>query len=512
MLLCDVLEMNALKDAGRTALVFEGRDISFGELRDRAFQVANAMSGLASPGDRVAILSDNLAEYVECYYGVPAAGMALTFMNQRLHAEEWTWILNNAEASVLIVQDKYLGDIEGYLEKIPSLKHVLVLGEPSGKQAYADVVGAASADKPRAAVDEETTAWLLYTSGTTGFPKGAMLSHRNLMTSVLSSVIELELQPDERQLIPLPLCHVAGHAVIVAHVRGGSIVLSRRFEPEEWMQLVDQYEVTAVAMVPTMLDMVLNHPNADRYSLASLRTIGYGAAPMPLPVLKATIDRFGPIVYAGFGMTELAGVVLHLPKSAHVRAINGEENLLGSCGAAMCLVDVQVVDEDMNECPPGTVGEIVVRGDQVLKGYFRNEEANATAFVDGWFRTGDLAHADEEGHIFIVDRLKDMIITGGLNVYSREVEEALYRHPSVAEAAVIGTPDPKWGEQVTAVVVLRPDTTATEGELIESVRGRLAGFKAPKRVVFHTELPKTASGKVMKHELRRELNETGSEA
>ena len=253
-----------------------------------------------------------------------------------------------------------------------------------------------------------------------------------------------------------PLCHVSGYTVPVTHMRGGRIVLTPLFEPELWMQLVDQHGITGTAMAPTMLNMVLMHPKINEYSLDTLRGIGYGAAAMPVEVLRAAINRFGPIVYSGFGMTELGGNVLTFPKSAHVRAINGEEHLLASCGTPMCLADVKVVDEQMVECPPGVVGEIVIRGEQVLKGYFRNEEGTAKAFDDGWFRTGDMARRDEEGFFYIVDRMKDMIITGGENVYSREVEEVLYLHPSVAEAAVVGLPDPVWGENVTAVVVLRP--------------------------------------------------------
>lgn len=509
MLLGDVVTMNARKNPDRVAVVFEDREITFGELGDRALRVANALLDIASPGDRVAILSDNRVEYIECYYGVPSASMALTFLNYRLHAQEWTWILNNAGATVLIVHDKYFGAIEGYLDQIPSVKHVVVIGgcDRGGTMTYADLVAAASPQKPRVEIGGDSTAWLVYTSGTTGFPKGAMLSHKNVMAAALSSVIELELAPDDRQLIPLPLCHIAGQAVIVTHVRGGTVVLTRQFDPEQWMQLVDKYQVTVVAMVPTLLNMVLSHPKADRYSLASLRTIGYGAAPMPIGVLRATLTRFGPIVYGGFGMTELAGVVLHLPKAAHVRAVNGEEHLLGAAGAAMCLADVRVVDEDMNDCTPGEVGEIVVRGDQVLSGYFHNEEGNVQAFVDGWFRTGDMARVDQEGFLYIVDRLKDVIITGGLNVYSREVEEALYQHPAVAEAAVVGESDPKWGENVTAIVALRPDATATEDEIIAIVGDGLAGYKRPKRVVFVDELPKTVTGKIMKHELRRQLQQ-----
>jgi len=512
MLLSDIVRLNGRKMPDRVAIVAGEREIGFGELRDNSWRVANAMREVASPGDRIGILCENLPEYVECYYGVPAAGMALTFLNYRLHPKEWTWILNNAEASVLLVQDKYLDAISPFLAEIPSVQHVIVIGDgdAQGRPRYSDVVGAASAAEPPRDVDEDATAWLLYTSGTTGFPKGAMLTHRNLTVAGLESVIEYEPQPDERNLIAFPLCHVSGYAVPLTHLRGGRIVLNPMFEPELWMQMVDKHAITGTAMAPTMLNMILQHPKLGEYSLASLRGIGYGAAAMPVEVLRAAIKRFGPIVYSGFGMTELGGNVLTFPKSAHVRAINGEEHLLASCGTPMCLADVMVVDEQMNECPPGVVGEIVIRGEQVLRGYFRNEEGTMKAFEGGWFHTGDMARRDDEGFFYIVDRMKDMIITGGENVYSREVEEVLYTHPSVSEAAVVGLPDPVWGENVTAVVVLRPGMSATEAEIIGTARDRLAGYKKPKKVIFVEELPKTVSGKIIKRELREKFASEGA--
>jgi acyl-CoA synthetase (AMP-forming)/AMP-acid ligase II len=506
MLLGDIVELNGTKTPDRTAIISGDRTITFGELRDAARRVSNAMLQIATPGDRVGILAENLPEYVECYYGVPGAGMALTFLNYRLHPKEWTWILNNAEATVLIVQEKYVEMIEPYLGEIPSVEHVVVItnegGDGRGRPTYADVVGSAPATPPELNVDIDSTAWLLYTSGTTGFPKGAMLTHRNLTIAVLESVIEYEPQPDERTMIAFPLCHVSGYSVPVTHTRGGRIVLTPMFEPELWMQLVDEHQITGTALAPTMLNMILQHPKVNEYDLSSLRSIGYGAAAMPVEVLRAGIKRFGPVVYSGFGMTELGGNVLTFPKAAHVRAINGEEHLLASCGTPMCLADTRVVDEQGNECPPGVVGEIVVRGEQVLKGYFRNEEGTKKAFDGGWFHTGDMARRDEEGFFYIVDRMKDMIITGGENVYSREVEEVIYTHPSVSEAAIIGLPDPTWGENVTAVVVLRPGTTATEAEIIATARDRLAGYKKPKKVIFVDELPKTVTGKIVKRELR----------
>jgi len=506
MLLGDIIRLHGRKTPSRVALLDTGsnRSVTFGDLLERSNRVANAMLGLAAPGDRVGILAENLPEYVECYYGVPAAGMALTFLNYRLHPKEWAWILNDAEARVVVVQEKYLDQIQPELGEIPSIEHVVVIGGKSrgGYPDYDDVVGAAQADPPGPVVDEDSTAWLLYTSGTTGFPKGAMLTHRNLTVAVIESVIEYEPQPDERNLVAFPLCHVAGYSVPVTHFRGGRVVLTPMFEPEMWMRLVDEHGITGTALAPTMLNMVLQQPKLRDFDLGTLRGIGYGAAAMPVEVLRAAIDRFGPIVYSGFGMTELGGNVLTFPKSDHVRAINGEEHLLASCGTPMCLAEVKVVDEDMRECDPGIVGEIVIQGDQVLKGYFRNEEGTKKAFEGGWFHTGDMARRDEEGFFYIVDRMKDMIITGGENVYSREVEEVIYAHPAVSEAAVIGLPDPQWGETVTAIVVLRPGTTTTEADIIRASRDRLAGFKKPTRVIFVDELPKTVSGKILKRELR----------
>ena len=513
MFLGDIIRLNGRKYPSRTAIMTGEQTVTFGALLDGSMRVANAMLELASPGDRIAILAENLPEYVECYYGVPSAGMALTFLNYRLHPREWTWILNNAEARVLIVQHKYLESIEPFLAEIPSVEHVIVIGEGERGRypSYADMIGAAAADEPDLIVDEDSTAWLLYTSGTTGFPKGAMLTHRNLIAAALESVIEYEPQPDERNLVAFPLCHVSGYTVPLTHVRGGRIVLTPLFEPELWMRLVQQHGITGTAMAPTMLNMVLQHPKIDEYRLDTLRGIGYGAAAMPVEVLRAAIERFGPIVYSGFGMTELGGNVLTFPKSAHARAIAGEQHLLASCGTPMCLADVRVVDEKMNECPPDVVGEMVIRGEQVLKGYFRNEEGNKKAFEGGWFHTGDMARRDEEGFFYIVDRMKDMIITGGENVYSREVEEVLYTHPAVSEAAVVGLPDAIWGENVTAVVVLRPGMTATEAEIIATARDRLAGYKKPKRVIFLDELPKTVSGKIIKRELRDRFASTSED-
>lgn len=506
MLLSDIIRFNAARTPGEPAVIMGEATMSFAELHERSQRLANAMLGMAQPGDRVGILSGNRPEYIECYYGVPSAGMALTFLNYRLNPREWAWILNDAEASVLIVEERFLEAIADQLASLPAIRRVIVIGGARGAQAgfldYEEVVAGGRTSAPDVRVDPDDTAWLLYTSGTTGFPKGAMLSHRSLLQGVIASAIEFHPEAGERALISFPLCHITGYAILMHQMRGGPVVLMPAFEPELWLRHVERYRIMSAVLAPTMYGFLLEHPKFGDHDLSSLITLGYGAAAMPVEVLRTLIDRFGPIVYSGFGMTELSGNVLCHPKEAHVRAINGEEHLLAACGRPMCLAHVKVVDDRMNECPPGEVGEIVVQGEQLLTGYWRNEAGTSAAFAGGWFHTGDMARRDAEGFFYIVDRLKDMIITGGENVYSREVEEVLYRHPAVAEVAVIGLPDPDWGERVTAVVVSREGSPPAEAELVQLCRSSLAGFKTPRRVIFADALPKNTSGKILKRELR----------
>jgi long-chain acyl-CoA synthetase len=464
----------------------------------------DALGGLAAPRDRVAILSENACEFVEAYYGVPSAHMALTTLNYRLHPKEWVWILNNCGARVLLVQPRYLDAIADHRAELSALEHIVVIGDeaPAGTLAYEDLLAAASPGAPSPRIDPDDVAWVMYTSGTTGFPKGAQLSHRNLVTSLLQSALDFEPGPRTRFLNVVPLCHMAGYLVPLNLLRGGTVLMMPGWEPEEWMRVVQNQRVTNAGLVPTLMSMLLAHPKIDDYDLSSLERLGYGASKVPAEVLRRTLDRFGPVVYAGMGMTELAGNILTLDRESHARAARGEEHLLDAVGRPMSLVDVRIVDTDGQDCPLGTVGEIVVRGEQVTVGYLGDPEATEAAFSDGWFHTGDLARQDQEGFIYIVDRLKDMIISGGENVYSSEVENALYEHPEIAEAAVIGQPHETWGEQVVAIVRPVAGSDLTADAVISHCRARLASYKQPRRVVFVDELPKTISGKVRKNDLR----------
>ncbi len=517
MFLDDILRLNGRRSPDRAAIVFGEQAITFGQLRDRAFRLANALRTLADPGDRIAILAENLPAYIECYYGVPAAGMVLTFLNYRQHPQEWLWILDDARATTLIVQAKYLGAVRPVLAAHANrIRHIVVIDDDTppdeatlaGIVRYEDLLRGAPAVAPDRDFGEATAAWLLYTSGTTGHPKGAILTHRSISASVLQQVIEFQPDPDERRLISFPLCHVSGTTVLAIHLRGGRVVLAPAFAPEQWMQLVERHQITDASLAPTMLSMVMQHPAARDYKLESLRAIGYGSAAMPVEVLRTVIERFGPIVYSGFGMTELSGGATILPKDVLVRAIHGSPHILASCGRPMCLVDAMIVDENMVECPVGVPGEMVIRGDQVFAGYTSTHGENEVAFSGDWFHTGDVARRDEEGYLYIVDRLKDMIVSGGENVYGREVEDVLYTHPGVSEAAVIGLPDQKWGESVTAVIVLIGNAKVSEADIVALTRSRIAGYKQPRQVIFVDELPKTVTGKIQKQELRRRIMST----
>ncbi|MFB4314083.1 class I adenylate-forming enzyme family protein [Actinomadura sp. 21ATH] len=500
MLISDIVEYAARKHPGRTALRFEDEAITFAELRDRVRRAAGALRTIAAPGDRVAVLSGNRPEYVDLYYGVPAAGMALTFLNHRLHADEIAALVDHAQASVLVVSAEYLEAMEARRGAMPGVKVVVGL-DGGGDRPYAELVAdVPAAEPPRP--DEDAVAWLVYTSGTTGAPKGVMLSHRNLVTGVINSAAHWEIPDGSVFLFCFPLCHVGGYAVLVNHLRSCTVGLVRSYDNETFLRRVAEWKVTQTGLAPTMIAFLLRHPGIEEHDLGTLEAIGYGASAIPAEVLRRGMDVLGCDFYQGFGMSETGGNILYFGTADHRRAAAGETHLLGAAGRPMDLADIRVVDADLNDVPPGEPGEMLVRCDQVMKGYWREPELTAAAFADGWLRTGDVVRRDAEGMVYIVDRIKDMIVTGGENVASREVEEAIHHHPDVADAAVFGVPDPRWGESVCAAVVLRDGASATEADIVAVCRERLGGYKVPRRVEFVPELPRNVAGKILKRDLR----------
>jgi len=512
MLLSDIVAFSARRAPDAPAMLFGDQRWTFAELHGRINRTANAMLGIGAPGERVAILAENLPEYVEAYYAVPRAGMCLVFVNYRLAPREIEHIVRDSGAALMITEPGY-AEVSTKVAGSTGVRQVLCIGcgpdgAPEGTTALESLVRDASDEEPVVEVGNDDLAWLIYTSGTTGLPKGAMLSHANLMAAVCSSAIRWPSDLTGPSLFPWPLCHVAGYGIPLLHLHARPLVLMRAYEPGAFLEHIEKYRADETTVAPTMFSMLLRHPGFDDHDVSSIRRIGYGAAAMPAEVLRQGMQRFPNAEFAtGFGMTELSGNVLYHPYEEHLRGLESKPELLTSVGKPMPLGMVRVVDEAMNDVAAGEVGELVVRGPQVTLGYWNNPQATEEAFAGGWFHSGDLAKIDDEGNFYIVDRKKDMILTGGENVYSREVEEVLYRHAAVAEAAVIGLPDEMWGENVVAVVQLRADATAGEDEIIAHCRSDLAGYKSPRRVFFIDELPRNASGKVLKRELRKRYAE-----
>jgi acyl-CoA synthetase (AMP-forming)/AMP-acid ligase II len=347
---------------------------------------------------------------------------------------------------------------------------------------------------------------LIYTSGTTGSPKGAMLTHDNFGAAIAASQYGRPVSADDVFLYPFPLCHVAGYNVLRLHAAGRPVVVMDRFEAAAFVDDVERHVVTSVTVTATMMSSLLDHLDdhpEDRTRLRSLRQVAYGAAPMPPSLLRRAIDALGVDFTQGYGMTELSGNATFLGPDAHRQALAGAEHLLAAAGRPAPNVEIRVADDTGRDVAPGATGEIVVRGDQVMARYWQDEEATQRAFTGRWFHTGDIGRFDAEGWLYVVDRKKDVIVTGAENVSSREVEDAILSVcPEIRETAVIGVPDPHWGENVCAVIVLRPHSTIEPRELTDRVRQRLAGFKVPRHVVTVDELPRNATGKVLKEQLR----------
>ncbi|HWS76650.1 MAG TPA: long-chain-fatty-acid--CoA ligase, partial [Quisquiliibacterium sp.] len=500
MLVSDIPVLAAHRAPAASRLYFEGRSRGYAELRERCALLAAALGQVAQRGDRIALLSQNRIEYLECYYGVPAAGMLLTLLNTRLSIRELAYILNDAEPVMLIVEPQYLAQARELLGLVPSLRRVVVLGDaPDGMLAYEALLERGRGAPPPPRPHESEPAWLLYTSGTTGHPKGVPLTHRNLIAGMLNLMCGFEHEADDVSLFLFPAFHVAGYGLGALLLRGRPVVILRGFEAGAYFDAVERYKVTTHAIAPTMLAMLLDHPRATADALGSVRHMTYGSSAMPPETMRRAFERWPQLGFGtAYGMTELSGNVTYYSRADHVHALEHGHDLLASCGREMPLARIRIVDAENRDVAPGQAGEILVKGDQVFGGYWRNEQANRESFTDGWFHTGDVGRFDEDRRLYIVDRKKDMIISGGENVYSREVEDALCLHPSVAEVAVVGAPDAKWGETVVGVIRLREGAAGDEAALDAWCRERLAGYKRPRRYVFVDELPKTASGKVQK--------------
>ena len=494
------------------AIHFEGRSIGYADFARHCERLSQALAASLPRGARVAVLSANRIEFLAAYFAVPGAGMVMVPINTRLGPREVGQLLDDAEPALLLAEGAWLPLVTPWQAAHPGALPTVLLGDlpadgvADGAVAYDAWLAAAPEGMPLPRPHDDDPAWLLYTSGTTGRAKGALLSHRSLVAGALNTLVAFDLGRHEVALFLFPMFHIAGYTLLAYLLRGYPIVLMRGFEVEAYLAAVQRHRISHHSIAPTMLAMVLDHPRIADYDTSSLRFIAYGASAMPAEVIRAAMARWPGVGFGtSFGMTELAGNVLYLGRDEHLRALNHQPALLAACGWPMPLARVRLVDDDGRDVADGQAGELAVAGDQVFTGYWRNDAANQAAFRDGWFLTGDIGRRDAQGRFFIVDRKKDMIISGGENIYSREVENLLYEHPAVAEVAVVGAGHPTWGEQVVALVRLREPGAADAAALDAFCKARIGGYKRPRRYVFLDALPKSAAGKILKAELRRQL-------
>ena len=504
----DLVDRNARLHGDGLFQVFGERRQTFREYAERARRLASALHGAGlRVQDRVAILAMNCPEYLEVYGVGEVAPFIVTPVNFRLAPPEIQYVLRDSAPAVLFFEKQYEGTVESLREQLTSVRRYVCIGGPAPAWAedYEAVLGQGSAAGPGLEVRPEHVHALMYTSGTTGRPKGAMITQASFLALLADWARELSADTGDRILLSMPFFHVGARSQggAMTYV-GGTMHILRSFDAQAVVATIQAEKITQVHLAPTLVQQVLDHPGQESCDFSSLKTLNYAAAPMPLTVLKRALARFGRIMINGFGQTEGAGCVL---KKFYHRPEGDARDLkrLTSVGQGTTTTQVAILDDEDRVVPAGTVGEICFRNPSVMIGYWNNTPATIETLRNGWLHTGDVGCMDEDGFVYLVDRKKDMIVSGGENVYSREVEEALMSHPAVADAAVIGVPDPRWGEAVLGVVVVKPGQSLAADDLIRHCRGSIAGYKCPKRVEFVPQLPRLPSGKISKVTLREQF-------
>jgi acyl-CoA synthetase (AMP-forming)/AMP-acid ligase II len=485
------------------AVVFEGTRLTHRDLNDRVNRLAGGLVKRGyRRGDRVAVLAANTHKYLEIYFAAGKLGMSVTPLNFRLSDAEIAYIVNDSEAVCFLLGDEYEERALGMKAELSRIRDWISLDkEMEGALYYETLLEGASAREPVVDVDEDELAILMYTGGTTGLPKGVLMTHRNIMTAVIAAALGCGFRYDDTTCFVLPLFHVSFWPALAVLLVGGKVVINRKPDLREILRLIQDEKCTHINMVPTLYTWLLEYPDLESFDLSSLRLMSYAGSPFPPEVLKRCIQKFGDRFMQAYGMTEALGASGLSPWD-HV--LEGERSrLLASAGKESLCADLRVVNEEGLPVPAGAVGEIAIRGKHVMKGYWKNEEQTRKAIRNGWFHSGDMGYIDEEGYLFLVDRKADMIVTGGENVYPKETEDVLYEHPAVLECAVVSAPDTRWGERVQAAVVLKAGQRATAEELIEHCKKRLAGYKCPKAIEFWQALPKTPIGKILRKDVKK---------
>ncbi len=506
----DIIRGHAKGRGDAVATHYQGREITYAELDRRSNQVAHALTAQGiGKGDRVAVIAKNVDHFFDAFFGCAKIGAVLVPVNWRLAAPEMEFICSDSGAKLILVGDGYYDTVTDILPSLPAVTKVLAFDAyDTNAPGFADFrqwfEGFPDTD-PGAEVSPGDDMVQLYSSGTTGRPKGVVLTHgasAHLLPVLTTPSIEAygNWTPDDVNLVVMPLFHVGGfNNALAGFYCGAKTVILPEAVPATILKLIPEHKVTKTFVVPALLLFLLQTPGCRETDFSSVNEIWYGGSPIPLDLLKQGVEVFGPVFGQAYGMTENNGGGCYLPKSEHL-PLDAER--LKSCGRPAPGQEIRVADESGNALGPREVGEVLVRSKTLMKEYWNRPDATAETLKDGWLHTGDAGYFDEDGYLYIYDRVKDMVVSGGENIYPAEIESALYGHPAIADVAVIGVPDERWGEAVKAIVVKAPGAEITEGEILTYARTRIAGYKVPKSVDFAETLPRNPTGKILKRELR----------
>lgn len=512
--LAHFLTKNAARLRDRPAIIWDDTTLSWGDLDRRVSALSAAMRddyGL-QPGDRVMVQSPNNNQITEIMLACWRIGAVWVPSNYRQRPDEVAYLAQKSDVSLMFCEEGFPDHATACLDAAPRLEHIVCIGQGFGT-AYDDLIARhAGVHVPDAAVDRDAPCWLFFTSGSTGRPKAVVLTHGQLTFTALNHLHDLTpgTTPEDMSLVVAPLSHGAGMHQLMMIAGGVCSVLmpSSKFDPARAWALVERYRISNMFTVPTIVKMLTEHPAVDEYDHSSLRFVIYAGAPMYREDQKHALRKLGQVLVQYFGLGEVTGCITYLPREDH-HVEDGPDTRLGSCGIERTGLHVSIQDDDGRELSPGETGEICVAGPAVCAGYYMDDGANEKAFRDGWFRTGDLGHMDAERYLYITGRSSDMYISGGSNVYPREIEEIMLTHPALSEVAILGAPHPRWGEVGVAVCTCEPGQSVSPEDLAQMLEQKLAKYKLPHHYVFLDEMPKTGYGKITKKLVREELEAQG---
>jgi long-chain acyl-CoA synthetase len=503
----DVIYRNAWFYPNREAFIFGNRRITFEQYNHRVNSLIYALHDMGlKKGDTIGVLSWNCQEYMDVYGACEKAGFVMAPFSARLSANDFDYLIKDSGASALFVGTEFAKMIDSLKSVIKRVKHIISMEVHfPGMISHDNLLNSYPKTEPETAVDDKDRLFIWYTSGTTGRPKGALYTHERFRDEMICLAREVPIDSRDKCISLLALFHSGGIALNHYYFfQGATIVHMKTFDAAEMFRIIEKERITNLSLVPTHLSAMLDVPDRDKYDVSSIKRIYYAGSPMPRELLIKGIEKFGMVFYQAYGLTETGPDISNLKEWEHdvIDKSPREQQRLLSCGRPSLGVHVRIVDENGNDVPVGELGEIIAKSHHITCEYWKKPDETKKAIVDGWFHTGDIGRYDEDGYIYIVDRKKDMIVSGGENIFPREIEEVLYRHPAILECAVFGIPDPKWVECVHAVVSFRIGTSATPAELIEFCKANMARYKAPKSIEILPELPKGATGKILKREMK----------